>query len=98
MRDLVGRQYGDPMVSLPIETSDIRRWAAAIYWPEEPPPLFWREDHAAATRHGGIVAPEEFNPFAWFTAAGPTLPASFEGDALGPTVEEQLGGTPPATH
>ena len=30
-------------VSFPITTSDIRRWAIAIYFPEPPPPLFWDE-------------------------------------------------------
>jgi hypothetical protein len=42
-----------------------------------------------------IVAPEEFNPFAWMTAAGPP-----ERDALGQgasTTERRLGIDPPAT-
>jgi hypothetical protein len=30
--------------------------------------LFWDGDFAAGTHHGGIVAPEEFNPFAWMVA------------------------------
>jgi hypothetical protein len=49
----------------PISTSDIRRWAIAVYWPHTPPPLYWGEDYARSTRWGGIVAPVEFNPFAW---------------------------------
>jgi hypothetical protein len=57
--------------SFPITDSDIRRWAVAIYYPEDPPPLFWDADYAAQTSHAGIVAPEEFNPFAWMTADGP---------------------------
>lgn len=52
-------------VSPPIERSDIRRWALAVYWPEPPPRLFWDEEYARTTRFGGIVAPQEFNPFAW---------------------------------
>ncbi len=51
--------------SAPIRDSDIRRWAIAVYWPETPPRRFWDERYAASTRAGGIVAPEEFNPFAW---------------------------------
>ena len=27
--------------SFPITDSDIRRWAVAIYYPEDPPRLFW---------------------------------------------------------
>jgi hypothetical protein len=48
-----------------IATSDIRRWAIAVYWPEQPPRIYWDEDYARSTRWGGIVAPVEFNPFAW---------------------------------
>ena len=97
MRALVGREYGVPQVSLPIEASDIRRWAAAIYWPEAPPRLFWDESYAAGTAHGGIVAPEEFNPFAWFTSDGPNLPPSYEGTVSGAEIEEEFGVAPPQT-
>ena len=69
MQDAVGREYG-AMTSYPIDASDIRRWAAAVYWPETPPRLYWDEPYARGTRHGGIVAPEEFNPFAWMIAKG----------------------------
>ena len=55
-------------VSFPVSRSDIRRWAIAVYWPEPPPRMFWDEAHAQTTVHGGIVAPEEFNPFAWMAA------------------------------
>ena len=49
----------------PIRDSDIRRWALAVYWPAMPPRRFWDEEYARTTRSGGIVAPDEFNPFAW---------------------------------
>lgn len=55
-------------VSYPVSESDIRRWALAVYYPEEPPARFWDEEAARASRHGGIVAPEDFNPFAWIRA------------------------------
>jgi hypothetical protein len=45
--------------SAPIRDSDIRRWAVAVYWPETPPRRFW------ATDVEDVVAPEDFNPFAW---------------------------------
>ena len=54
--------------SFPVSESDIRRWAIAVYWPDPSPRLFWDAAYAATTSHGGIVAPEEFNPFAWMVA------------------------------
>jgi N-terminal half of MaoC dehydratase len=67
MRQAIGRTIGT-RVSFPISESDIRRWAVAVYYPADPPPQFWDAEYAAATRHQGIVAPEEFNPFAWMAA------------------------------
>ena len=52
-------------VSPPITDSDIRRWAIAVHWPEEPPAIFWDAEYAAETRWGTIIAPPDFNPFAW---------------------------------
>ena len=52
-------------VSYPVAESDIRRWAIAAYWPETPPRIFWDADYASGTRWLGIIAPEDFNPFAW---------------------------------
>jgi N-terminal half of MaoC dehydratase len=98
MRESVGRVYGTPSVSVPISLSDIRKWALAIYYPESPPRLFWDEEYAAFGIHGGIVAPEEFNPFAWFTAEGPVLPSRFEGPVRGRGPEEMLGLAAPDTH
>lgn len=97
MRALVGREYGTPRRSVPIALSDIRKWALAIYYPEVPPRLFWDEEHAATTSYGGVVAPEEFNPFAWFTADGPVIPPTFEGAVRGMGVEEALGVEGPKT-
>jgi len=54
-----------PRVSHPIDASDMRRWAIAVYWPETPPRIFWDEAYAKTTRFRGIIAPREFNPFAW---------------------------------
>jgi hypothetical protein len=67
MRAAIGTTMGR-RVSYPVSASDIRRWAVAVYWPEEPPRRFWDAGYAQGTRHGGIVAPEEFNPFAWMVA------------------------------
>jgi len=57
--------WGEARTSYPVAASDIRRWAIAVYWPEPPPPIFWDEAYAATTRWGGIIAPQDFNPFAW---------------------------------
>jgi hypothetical protein len=67
MRDAVGRTLAR-QVSFPVSESDIRRWAIAVYYPQQPPRQFWDEVYAKSTPHGGIVAPEDFNPFAWMTA------------------------------
>src|SRR5580698_7637619 len=55
----------DEETSYPISESDIRKWAIAVYWGETPPRIFWDAEYAKTTRWGGIVAPEDFNPFAW---------------------------------
>ncbi|MEN2740631.1 MaoC family dehydratase N-terminal domain-containing protein [Microbacterium sp. X-17] len=57
--------WSEPVRSWPVSATAIRRWAQAVYWPEVPPPIFWDEDYARGTVWGGIVAPHEFNPFAW---------------------------------
>jgi acyl dehydratase len=58
-------KWGEARVSPPISASDIRKWAIATYWPETPPPIYWDEAYAKTTKWAGIVAPPDFNPFAW---------------------------------
>lgn len=55
----------DPVTSYPVDRSDIRRWAQAVYYPQRPPAEFVDEKAAARWPWGGIVAPRDFNPFAW---------------------------------
>lgn len=62
---VVGVWHDQGAPSFPIDRSDIRRWAIATYWPDQPPRLFWDEDYARTTKWGGVVAPDDFNPFAW---------------------------------
>jgi hypothetical protein len=64
MIDAKGK-WSEPRQSPPVSASDIRKWAIATYWPKEPPPIYWDGDYAAGTRWGGIIAPPDFNPFAW---------------------------------
>ncbi len=65
--DMILRQgrWGSERDSPPVSESDIRKWAIAVYWPETPPPVFWDAVYAATTRWGTIIAPPDFNPFAW---------------------------------
>ncbi len=67
------RKWGPSRTSYPITTTDIRRWAMATYYPERPPPIYWDEEYAATTRWKTIIAPPDFNPFAWtLTTGAPT--------------------------
>jgi acyl dehydratase len=55
----------DKRVSPPVSLSDIRKWAIAVYYPDVPPRIYWDEEYAKTTKWGGIIAPPDFNPFAW---------------------------------
>jgi hypothetical protein len=93
MAAAVGREVRRA-VSFPVSESDIRRWAVAVYYPDPPPELYWDAEAAARTRHKGIVAPEEFNPFAWMSAAGPKPAGGADGNDPD-RIEKQLGVPPP---
>jgi hypothetical protein len=93
MRAAEGAELGS-RVSFPVCESDIRRWAIAVYWPEPPPPLFWDAAYAAGTRHHGIVAPEDFNPFAWMCAEVTSPRDTGEVDGNEPDRLELLLGIP----
>ena len=66
-QDMLDRKgvWGESRVSPPISESDIRKWAIACYWPDKPPRIYWDAEYAKTTRYGGIIAPNDFNPFAW---------------------------------
>jgi hypothetical protein len=91
MTAAVGREFGRRQ-AFPISESDIRKWAIAVYYPEDPPRLFWDAAYAATTAHGVIVAPEDFNPFAWMAADPPGIR---HGGYVG--IEGSLGVEPPNT-
>jgi hypothetical protein len=70
----------DEKTSFPVSASDIRRWAIAVYWPEKPPGIYWDEEYAHTTRWGGVIAPQDFNPFAWpVERAGPASAGAMPG-------------------
>jgi len=77
-------EWGSERTSPPVSESDIRKWAIAVYWPEQPPSMYWDAEYAGGTRHGGIIAPPDFNPFAWPIRPTPT-------DGIG----RDSGGSPP---
>ncbi|HEY0807388.1 MAG TPA: MaoC family dehydratase N-terminal domain-containing protein [Pseudonocardiaceae bacterium] len=74
MRAVVGGQISRA-VSYPVSESDIRRWAIAVYYPQEPPKRFWDQKW-----QGGMVAPEDFNPFAWMASSADGRPRRPGGD------------------
>jgi len=55
----------NPVVALPVGANDIRRWAIATYYPARPPLEYYDEKLAEKGPWGGLVAPPDFNPFAW---------------------------------
>jgi acyl dehydratase len=64
----------DPIRSLPVGANDIRRWAIAVHYPEPAPPEFLDESVAARGPWRGLVAPRDFNPFAWMLPSGRSEP------------------------
>jgi hypothetical protein len=68
--DCMGKPL-EPIVALPVGANDIRRWAMATYYPEPVPPEFYDESVASKGPWGGLVAPRDFNPFAWTIAKRP---------------------------
>jgi acyl dehydratase len=61
----------EPVVSYPVDASDIRRWAQAVYHPERAPADFMDRRVAMHGPWSGIVAARDFNPFAWVEAYRP---------------------------
>ena len=84
--------FGGAHVSPPIALSDIRKWAIAVCWPETPPQLYWDEEYAKSTRHGGIVAPLDFNPFAWPVDREPPAPGRSTPQGAGAGTRGMNGG------
>jgi acyl dehydratase len=59
--------------SYPIDANDIRRWAQAAWWPEQPPAEATERDAACHGPWGELVALNDFNPFAWNPAYRPDI-------------------------
>lgn len=78
-------------VSFPVSSSDIRKWAIAVYHPRQPPARYWDLGYVEHELGGRWVAPQEFNPFAWMTAEPPGFP---DVDRLDPDLLETSLGIP----
>ena len=83
--------WGGERTSPPIAESDIRRWAIATYWPETPPKVYWDADYARGTKWGGLIAPPDFNPFAW-PVHRPQMAAARAAPSDGPRLTNMNGG------
>lgn len=98
--DLPARKgkWGEERVSPPISESDIRKWAIATYWGQEPPKIYWDAEYAKTTKWGGIIAPADFNPFAWPVRRPQMNPAAIAaaradaGASTGPRLTNINGG------
>jgi hypothetical protein len=75
--------------SFPVSASDIRRWAIAVYFPDAPPEAFLRAGFAGGEQP--LIAPQEFNPFAWTVPEREAKNTDFGAGVL----ESQAGIAPP---
>jgi acyl dehydratase len=62
--DKLGRTL-PPVAAPAVGVNDIARWAIATHWPEPAPAEFLDAAVAEKGPWGGIVAPRDFDPFAW---------------------------------
>jgi len=89
MRGAVGTEVSR-QVSYPVSASDIRRWALAVYWPENAPSGYLTTDSTQDAPP--LRAPEEFNPFAWAVAERSEANGGGSQEDLGPDrMEIRLG-------
>ena len=54
-----------PVAAPAVGANDIARWAIATHWPEPAPAAYFNDDEAQRGPWGGLVAPRDFDPFAW---------------------------------
>jgi hypothetical protein len=94
MRAIVGKPYG-VQVSYPVAASDIRRWAIAVHYPDEPPVTYL---DPVAAEEGRLVAPLDINVFAWGAARREPADEEIEADPkyrMAGAMESALGIEPP---
>ena len=86
MAAAVGREM-TRKVSFPVSASDIRKWAIAVYYPQPAPERY--------LRGAALIAPEEFNPFAWLAAESRSTGSADVEDNDPDRTEKSLGVPPP---
>jgi hypothetical protein len=91
MRTAVGTEIGRS-TSYPVGENDIRRWAIATYWPDQPPARFID----APADGSPMIAPEEFNVMssAWRSATEEVFVTPIEWTGTGfnaDSTENQVG-------
>jgi acyl dehydratase len=97
----IGRPLGGGMLKDPIARNDIRRWAQGM---QNPNPLYFDEEYAAASRFGRLVAPQSFAVCTDTShGAGPAIQGVIPGQHMifggdewwffGPTIEPGDGVT-----
>jgi len=75
-----------------VGANDIRRWAIATWYPD-PAPAEWLDEAVAARGPwGGLVAPRDFNPFAWTRCAPPDTYPWMRGMGSEPGRRGLIGG------
>jgi acyl dehydratase len=62
--DRIGRTMA-PVAAPAVGINDIARWATATWWPQRPPAAYLDPAVGAEGPWGGLVAPRDFDPFAW---------------------------------
>jgi acyl dehydratase len=82
----------EPVVSYPVGANDIRRWAVAAWHPDDPPADLVDEDVAATGPWGRLVAPRDFNPFAWVKEFRPDIYPWMRGMGTEPGTRGLNGG------
>jgi acyl dehydratase len=91
-RPFVGRlQPGGYLPERPLTKDEIHLWCEAL---EDWNPLYWDEEYAAASRHGGIVAPATGSFFGAGSAAGLGVGYMKPGKTIPDGVRRGLTGIP----
>ncbi len=82
LKQFIGRAVDTSIIE--IEKEPIRRFADAV---GDANPLYWDEDYARKSRHGGIIAPPGFLSSLWFTGRTTKWgPKERPTESLGPPV------------
>jgi acyl dehydratase len=82
----------ETVTAYPVGANDIRRWAVTAWYPEDPPADLVDEAVAAKGPWGRMVAPRDFNPFAWVKEFRPDIYPWMRGMGTEPGTRGLNGG------